>query len=417
MSQTRAPLHVGMVHYSDFHVDSRLQRQARALAARGDQLDLVCLSENGTIRVGDGVIRLHHVPVTKAAAGVGAYLRSYGAFCAAALLRVTALDRHRRFDLVEVHNMPDFLTFSAIGPRLRGVPVILNVHDTFPELFATRFSRSEGHPAVRVLRAEERLSAALADAVITVTAEAADRLSARGVGGGRPTVVMNTPDEGAFGPRRPPAGPLSGAPVRLIYHGGLAERFGVELLIRAVGAAAGRLEDVTLRVCGAGTGHAELRALAAEVAPGLVEISDGPVPFTEIPGELERADVGVVPTLPDPFTELLLPVKLLEYVHMGLPAVAPRLPVIERYFSDREVRFFEPGSLDSLADAIADVCDDREAAVLRARAAAERLDAIGWSRQQATYLALVDRLVDESRSSKRARVRSRPARSLVQDPA
>jgi glycosyltransferase involved in cell wall biosynthesis len=180
--------------------------------------------------------------------------------------------------------------------------------------------------------------------------------------------------------------------VRLIYHGGLAERFGVELLIRAVGAARDLVPDVELRVCGAGTGHDALAALGAEVAPGAVDVSPGPVPFTEIPGELERATVGVVPTLPDPVTELLLPVKLLEYVHMGLPAVAPRLPVIERYFTDGEVRFFEPGALPSLADAIADVCTDREAAVARARAAGERLDAIDWSRQQATYLALVDEL-------------------------
>ena len=90
------------------------------------------------VRVGDGVIRLHHVPVTKAAAGVGAYLRSYGGSARPRSMRVTALDRRRRFDLVEVHNMPDFLTFSAIGPRLRGVPVILN---------CTTRSRSCSRPA------------------------------------------------------------------------------------------------------------------------------------------------------------------------------------------------------------------------------------------------------------------------------
>ena len=58
-----------------------------------------------------------------------------------------------------------------------------------------------------------------------------------------------------------------------------------------------------------------------------------------------EAHLGVVPTLKDDFTQLLLPVKLLEYVHMGLPAVAPRLPVIERYFSDAELHSSSPDRL------------------------------------------------------------------------
>ena len=42
--------------------------------------------------------------------------------------------------------MPDLLTAAALAPRLRGVPVILNVHDTFPELFATKFGRPRATP-------------------------------------------------------------------------------------------------------------------------------------------------------------------------------------------------------------------------------------------------------------------------------
>ena len=48
--------------------------------------------------------------------------------------------------------MPDFLRAAALVPRLRGAPS-LNVHDTFPELFATN---SAAHRAVaRALRVEE----------------------------------------------------------------------------------------------------------------------------------------------------------------------------------------------------------------------------------------------------------------------
>ncbi len=45
---------------------------------------------------------------------------------------------------------------------------------------------------------------------------------------------MNTPDERVFGERRPPVEPPRGGELRVVYHGGLADRFGVETLVRAV---------------------------------------------------------------------------------------------------------------------------------------------------------------------------------------
>ena len=100
--------------------------------------------------------------------------------------------------------MPDLLTAAALGPRLRGAPVILNVHDTFPELFATKYRSPPGDRLEWLLKREERLSAALASRVVTVTDMARLRLESRGVGVGRTTVVMNSPDQQVFGPPREP---------------------------------------------------------------------------------------------------------------------------------------------------------------------------------------------------------------------
>jgi glycosyltransferase involved in cell wall biosynthesis len=382
-----------MVHYSDFHIDSRIQRQARALAERGDEVDLVCFSPNGELRVGDGLIRIHEVPGEKARAGARAYLEGYGRFFAHALWKVSRLAAKRRFDVVEAHNMPDFLIYAGALAKLRGAAMILNVHDTFPELFATKFELPEEHRVVRALRAEEKWSARMADAVIVVTREAGDLLNSRGVGRGRTSVVMNTPDERLFGPQREPVWlPADGQPLRALYHGGLAPRFGVELLIAAVGRLGEQLPELSLRVCGTGSEQAALQALGDVLAPGRVDVAPKPVPVELIPAELEAAQIGVVPTLRDDFTEHLLPVKLLEYVHMGLPAIAPRLPVIENYFSDDELRYFEPGSERDLAAAISEVCGDPMAARARAARASARLAEIDWSKQRAGYLALVDRL-------------------------
>ncbi len=388
----RRRLRVAMVHISDFRLDSRIQRQARALAERGDEVDLVCVGEREELRVGAGTIRVHPVAGRKAGGGPGAYVRSYGAFLARAMWRLSVLDARRRFDLVEVHNMPDALTAAALGARLRGTPVILNMHDTFPELFATKYGRAQGDWLERALQIEERLSAALASRVITVTEQARARVEGRGVGVGRATVVMNSPDERVFGPPCEPVRWPAEGPLRVLYHGGLAPRFGVESVIRAwerLRETAPRLE---LRVCGSGEDRDRLAALAQRIDPGGIYVSPEPVPFERIPAELRAAHIGVVPTLHDRFTELLLPVKLLEYVHMGLPVVASRLPGIAGYFPEDDLHPYTPGDHEDLARAIESVCADPAAARARAARASERLREIAWERQRERYLGLVDGL-------------------------
>jgi glycosyltransferase involved in cell wall biosynthesis len=294
--------------------------------------------------------------------------------------------------------MPDALVFAALRPKLRGTPLILNFHDTFPELFATLFDRPPGHPLVRLIRTEERLSAAMASGHIFVTDEARDLLRARGVGAKRTQVVMNTPDERVFGVRRSPVAPPADGELRVVYHGGLADRFGVETLVGAVAMLRGRSESVALDVYGSDAEAArQLAAVAAKVAPEGVRIAPQPTPVEEIPARLAEAHLGVVPTLRDDFTEMLLPVKLLEYVHMGLPTVASRLPVIERYFGD-DVLLAEPGDAASIAAAIEGVRSDPLAAQARAERASRRLAKIEWRQQREGYLDLVDGLVQGARS-------------------
>jgi glycosyltransferase involved in cell wall biosynthesis len=397
---SRKPLRVAMIHLSDFELDSRVQRHARALAERGDEVHLICIGERQQLRVGAGSIHVHPVNARKARGSAGTYVRSYSSFLARALARVSTLDVRHNFDIVEAHNMPDLVVAAALVPRLRGAPLVLDVHDTFPELFATKFSGPEHRLATRFLRWEEWGCAAFSSRVVVVTEQARRRLNSRGVGVEKTTVIMNSPDERVFGPPRPPVRwPLQG-PVRILYHGGLAPRFGVDTLIRAVGllgeetSGTGQMPKVELRVCGSGEKRERLDALGRELAPGRVDVAREPVPFALIPAELERAHIGVVPTLHDSFTELLLPVKLLEYVHMGLPVVASRLPCIGDYFTEgQELRMFTPGDPQDLAAALRELSLDPSAARERALRARTRLESIAWERQCERYLALVDELV------------------------
>lgn len=392
-------MRVCMVHFSSFPVDSRVQRQVHALADRGAEIDCVCVS-SGEFARGEGHIRLHDLAVRKDRAGVAGYLRGYSSFFVRAARKVAELDRTRRFDLVEVHNMPNFLTFAGAAVKRRDRPVLLDVHDTFPELFATKFGVARGHPLERLMRLEERVSAGYADAVMCVTDEAAERLNARGVGVGRTVTVMNSPDEKIFGEPGPPRALPTAGPVRAVYHGGLAERFGVAPMIEAFGLLKNRLPDLSLTICGADHDIRPVLELVARHGADNVFVEPHPHSVSEIPDVLRASHLGIVPTVHDTFTELLLPVKLLECVHMGLPVVASRLPVMTRYFGEDEIRYFEPGSASSLAEAIVDLVEHPDLAQAAARRAARRLREFAWDRQRERYLELIDRLVREGRSTR-----------------
>src|ERR1044072_4313662 len=51
----------------------------------------------------------------------------------------------------------------------------------------------------------------------------------------------------------------------------------------------------------------------------------GRVLIDELPGLLAAADIGLVPSLPEPYLQYSLSTKLLEYAAMGVPALATRL--------------------------------------------------------------------------------------------
>lgn len=388
-------LRVAMVHYSDFAVDSRIQRQARALAERGHEVHCVCLTASERIDVGAGVIVLHQVKAPRMREGARDYIFGYGRFFLAAFRRLTQLQRRHRFDVVEAHNMPNFLVFAAIVPKLGGARVVLNIHDTFPELFETKFAVGPHSAVGRAIRAEERISVGFADRTIAVTEEARHRVAGRCPRGAVAWVVMNSPDERVFGPSRPPVAIPRTGPVRVVYHGGTAKRFGVEELVRAFGLLAQDAPDISLDVYASEDDSRALAQLARRIAPERVTVAPRPVAFARIPSKLEGAHIGVVPTLEDSFTEMLLPVKLLEYVHLGIPVVSSRLPVIERYFSDDELRYVPPGDPAAIAAAIMDLRCNAEQAQQRARRASMRLSDIDWEGQRAAYISRIEHLAAE----------------------
>src|SRR5882762_11075068 len=164
----RRPLHVCMVAYTFYETDSRVIRYAESLVQRGDQVDVFSLGKAGAA----AKETLHGVNVTRLQGrlfdetGRFSYLWRVLLFLARALYHVSINDLSQHYDIVHVHSVPDFLVFTALLPRLRGVPVILDIRDILPEFYASKFEVSERSPGFRFLCFVERLCARFASHVI-----------------------------------------------------------------------------------------------------------------------------------------------------------------------------------------------------------------------------------------------------------
>ncbi len=393
---------VCMLAYTYYPLDSRVRREAAALCKAGYRVDVICLHGPGDppFEVQDDV-RLWHVPMSRYRGNsVRPYLKGYSLFFVLALYRLALLYGRRRYAVIQVHTLPDFLILAASPFKLLGARLLLDIHDTMPELYASRFGGRREGQAFRVLVGVERVSVWVADKVLVVDQRERELLAARGVPWRKMHVVMNSADEGLFSV--PPAGapegtgPASGTRAAeefvVLYHGTVVERYGLETLVRAVALLRDTMPTLRVNIVGDGDFRERLRALIGELALDDIVRLIGAVPTTAIPQYILAADACVAPLNRDIFTENILPVKLLEAVAMERPVVCSRTPTIMRYFSDEAVCYFTPGDPGDLARALTLVAtepDLRQSLVTHARKEAQPYR---WSASRQEYLGVVDAL-------------------------
>ena len=111
---------------------------------------------------------------------------------------VNKLDFHNRYNLIHVHNMPDILVFCATIQRIKGTPIILNIHDATPELAQSKLGIGPNHPIIKIQSFLERVCVGFSAHVITATESFKNKLIERGTPEKKITVITNFPDERLF---------------------------------------------------------------------------------------------------------------------------------------------------------------------------------------------------------------------------
>ena len=254
------------------------------------------------------------------------------------------------------HNMPDFLVFSGLVPKLLGSKLILDLHDPMPELIRSIYDVPPKHWLVRLLVHIERWSIAFADLVATPNITFRDLFISRGCPSKKIVIVMNSPQVELFDPKRfeTESSPAEkNDSFQLMYHGLLVERHGLETAIRAVEALREDIPGLQFHIYGERTPYMDqMGDLIKNLGLESVVLYHGRKTQVEIAQALASIDLGIIPNRRNPFTDLNMPTRIFENLAMGKPVIVPNTRGIRDYFTKDQVIFFEPDDVESLARAI-----------------------------------------------------------------
>lgn len=391
----RRPKRVCMITHSFYESDYRVTRYAEALTARGDRVDVLALRRSPEMPREENIggVSLFRIQdrFKKTEQSLLAYVWPLFRFLVSSSWWVTRRHARRHYDLLHIHNIPDFLVFAAWYPKLTGARIILDIHDIVPEFFASKFGKASHGMSATLLKWMERASAGFADQVIIANDLWLDRYAVRTRTTGRCTALINNVDTRVFIPqrRRPQDGRLI-----VLFPGGLQWHQGVDIAIRAFKKISGELPNAEFHIYGDGNAKESLIKLAAELGlNGQVRFPE-PVTVREIAAIMADADLGVVPKRADSFGNEAYSTKIMEFMSVGVPVVVANTKIDHHYFDGNVVRFFESGNVDSLAREMSDLLRNPESRQQMVTRALLYAASHCWETRKVDYLTLVDHLLE-----------------------
>jgi glycosyltransferase involved in cell wall biosynthesis len=382
-----------MIGYTYYESDPRVIREAEAAVEAGFAVDFLALRRPGRPAVeiirGVKVVRVNQGKYR--GGGHARYAMEYAKFFFRSFLKATTLHLRQRYAIVHVNNMPDFLVFSALVPRMLGAAVILDIHDPMPDTFLSKFKSKKHGLLYRLLLWQERLSVAFSSKVITVhDLIKKETLFKHGIAQGSVEVVANFPDDKFF-PLRESL--LFDGTVRLVFHGTILERAGLRRVLTALSMVRHK-DRIFLKIIGEGDFSQELKQLISSLdLCGIVTFDNCSYPSDKIAEQFIDCNVGIVPLEINPLTNCALPLKLLEYVSLGMPVVSISNDAINHYLSPTDCIFYQWNSAESLSKVLDQLIDDPELLTLYRQRSVTIRDRFTWKIEKKKYIGLLRELV------------------------
>jgi glycosyltransferase involved in cell wall biosynthesis/peptidoglycan/xylan/chitin deacetylase (PgdA/CDA1 family) len=390
------PLRACMLAYSFYDTDNRVRRYAETLAERGAQVDVISLRRDGQTRQGTANgINIHRIQrriVNEK--GKLSYAWRLLLFLIRSFAFLTKEHLKRPFDIVHVHNIPDFEVFAAAVPKLMGAKIILDIHDILPEFYASKFSNGNSSLLYKTLLGVEKISVAFSDHVIISNHLWRDKLVGRSVKEDKCTTILNYPDTNIFF-KKSGDGKENNRFI-MLYPGTLNWHQGLDIAISAFSKIKDLVPHADFHIYGEGPAKPSLRDLVARLELEERVFIHGSMPIDEIAAVMANADLGIVPKRANSFGNEAFSTKVLEFMALGVPVVVSDTKIDTYYFNESLVKFFKAENDEDLAQCMLTLISDRASRECLSQNALRHIQGLDWGSKKHEYLSLVDRLTNSN---------------------
>jgi len=383
-----------MLAYTFYEADNRVRRYAETLVERGDQVDAIVLRREGqpfydTLN-GVNIYRIQKRQIDET--WKLSYLIKLTRFLITSSILLTKKHYKERYDLIHVHNVPDFHVFAALVPKLTGAAVILDIHDILPEFYASKFDVSSKSHILKMLTIIERLSTAFADHVIISNDIWAKTLISRSIAKAKCTVLINYPDTNIFYDR---SRNRKNEKIIMIYPGTLNKHQGLDVAIKAFAIIKDEIPEAEFHIYGEGRTKQSLINLVSEQGLNGRVIFHDVVSLEKIADIMANADIGIIPKHNDSFGGDAFSTKTLEFMALGIPIILSKTRIDQYYFNESIVKYFEPSNKKDLSDAMLMLIQNQELRYNMAQRAKNFIEKNNWAIKKKIYLDLVDSLISQ----------------------
>jgi len=381
-----------MVAYTNYSTDPRVMREAEALIKNHFEVDFLNLRRSGDKKneVINGVNVIHLNQKRYRGSSSILYVLTYLLFFLKVFIFVSK--RFKKYKIVHVNNMPDFLVFACIIPKIFGAKVVLDIHDPMPATYKTKFGLPVESLLYKFLLFEEKISAKFANSVITVHEPIKFYVLIKdGIPEEKIEVIANFADENKFGFI---ANYEFEDQIKMVFHGTIAERFGFGYVLQELA----RIKelDFTFTIIGEGDYSTKLSELISKHdLNDKVKFDNQFYPVDKLPNILSKYNLGLVSYELSEATNYMLPLKYLEYISLGLPSLCVMNKALSYYFTTEDAFFFSSNLEGSLSKKIGEIIKDRDLLMVKRKRISTIREKYLWGTQAEKYCSLIKYLIEE----------------------
>lgn len=372
--------------------DPRLKKQVLALLERGHIVEVLCLKKKGQkfIEKENDLLTILRVPLVHKRSNLLWYYLEYSLVFFIFFIIVSTRFLFKKYDYTVVHTLPDFLTFTTIIPKIFGTKVITDFHEPTPELLVTKFKLKQKNILVKLVVFIEQLVIKFSDLSLAVTPALKQRYIERGADCKKLIVISNAVDTSVMKKYIKICSNSKNNSFQLITHGSIEERYGHEIVIKAIYNLKNVYPKLKYVITGSGTYENHLKRLVAEL--GIQEQIEfkGYLSINELVESLNSSHLGVIPMYSTPYSELIDTNKMYEYFELGIPVALPKLKPLTDNFSPNEVIFFEPGSVESFANTLVNTIINKDKLQKYVLNADAKYQQIKWERVKPSFQKIFD---------------------------